>query len=213
MEQLKTIKQCLVSAVQTQLGDLKKTDAKELGEVIDMIKDLEEAMYYCSITEAMEKSAEEKEQSNMNVNYYMEPMYYRGQPRDSMGRYTSGGGRRGYEEPMYYDGSPSSSGGQGGNMEQSGGTRNYVPYMEYAPYMMRDNRWRDEHFGDKSGMSRRMYMEGKQYHGDEQQSMKELEHYIKDLGEDLTDMIKESSTEEKQVLSTKLQQLATKINK
>jgi hypothetical protein len=43
-----------------------------------MIKDLEEAMYYCSITEAMEKSAEEKEQGNMNVNYYMEPMYYRG---------------------------------------------------------------------------------------------------------------------------------------
>jgi len=26
-----------------------------------MIKDLEEAMYYCSITEAMEKSSEEKE--------------------------------------------------------------------------------------------------------------------------------------------------------
>lgn len=199
MEQLKTIKQCLVSAVQTQLGDLKKTDAKELGEVIDMIKDLEEAMYYCSITEAMEKSAEEKEkdQGSMMVNYYMEPMYYRGQPRDSMIRYTSGGGRRGYEEPVYYDGSSSSSGGQSGNMGQSGGTRNYVPYMEYAPYMMRDNRWRDEHFGDKSGMSRRMYMEGKQYHGDDQQSMKELEHYIQDLGEDLTDMIKESSTEEK----------------
>ena len=213
MEQLKTIKQCLVSAVQTQLGDLKKTDAKELGEVIDMIKDLEEAMYYCSITEAMEKSAEEKEQGNMNVNYYMEPMYYRGQSRDSMGRYTSGGGRRGYEEPMYYDNSSSSSSGQSGSMGQSSGTRNYVPYMEYAPYMMRDNRWRDEHFGDKSGMSRRMYMEGKQYHGDDQQSMKELEHYINDLGEDLTDMIKESSQEEKQVLSTKLQQLATKINK
>lgn len=213
MEQLKTIKQCLVSAVQTQLGDLKKTDAKELGEVIDMIKDLEEAMYYCSITETMEKSAEEKEQGNMNVNYYMEPMYYRGQSRDSMGRYVSGGGRRSYDEPMYYDGGSSSNGGQSGNMGQSGGTRSYVPYMEYAPYMMRDNRWRDEHFGDKSGMSRRMYMEGKQYHGDDQQSMKELEHYIQDLGEDLTDMIKESSTEEKQVLSTKLQQLATKINK
>lgn len=200
MEQLKTIKQCLVSAVQTQLGDLKKTDAKELGEVIDMIKDLEEAMYYCAITEAMEKSAEEKEQGNMNVNYYMEPMYYRGQSRDSMGRYTSEGGQNG-------------SMGQSSGDSQSGGTRNYVPYMEYAPYMMRDNRWRDEHFGDKSGMSRRMYMEGKQYHGDDQQSMKELEHYIQDLGEDLTDMIKESSTEEKQVLSTKLQQLATKINK
>ena len=197
MEQLKSIKQCLVSAVQNQLGDLKKTDAKELGEVVDMIKDLEEAMYYCSITEAMEKSSEEKEQNrNMNVNYYMEPMYYRGQTRDSMGRYTSG------------DNMGQSNGGS-----QSNGTHNYVPYMEYAPYMMRDDKWRDERFGDKSGMSRRMYMEGKQYHGDDQQSMKELEHYIKDLGEDLTDMIKESSPEEKQVLSTKLQQLATKINK
>ena len=200
MEQLKTIKQCLVSAVQTQLGDLKKTDAKELGEVIDMIKDLEEAMYYCSITEAMEKSAEEKEQSNMNVNYYMEPVYYRGQSRDSMGRYTSGS-------------SQDSSMGQSSGGNQSSGTRNYVPYMEYAPYMMRNDKWRDERFGDRSGMSRRMYMEGKQYHGDDEQSMKELEHYIKDLGEDLTDMIKESSQEEKQVLSTKLQQLATKINK
>ena len=90
MEQLKSIKQCLISAVQNQLGDLKKTDSKELGEVIDMIKDLEEAMYYCSITKAMEKSAEEKEQGNMNVNYYMEqPMYYGGQPRDSMGRIMS----------------------------------------------------------------------------------------------------------------------------
>ena len=43
--------------------------------------------------------------------------------------------------------------------------------------------------------------------------MKELEHYIKDLGDDLTDMIRDSSTEEKQVLSSKLQQLATKVNK
>lgn len=42
--------------------------------------------------------------------------------------------------------------------------------------------------------------------------MKELEHYITDLGEDLTDMVKESSMEERQVLSSKLQQLATKIN-
>ena len=58
MEQLKNIKHSLVSLVQTQLGDLKKTDAKELGEVVDMIKDLEEAMYYCSITKAMEEAKE-----------------------------------------------------------------------------------------------------------------------------------------------------------
>jgi hypothetical protein len=59
MEQLKAIKSTLVSLVQSQLGDIQHTDAKELGEVVDMIKDLEEAMYYCAIVEAMEKSKEE----------------------------------------------------------------------------------------------------------------------------------------------------------
>jgi hypothetical protein len=34
-----------------------------MGEVIDMIKDLEEAMYYCSIIEAMEKTNEKEEHS------------------------------------------------------------------------------------------------------------------------------------------------------
>ena len=80
MENLKNIKCSLVGLVQTQLGDLKHTDAKELGEVIDMIKDLEEAMYYCAIIEAMEESKKEKENSENssfnNINYYMEPMYY-----------------------------------------------------------------------------------------------------------------------------------------
>ena len=61
MEQLKNIEQCLISSVQGQLGDLKKVNAKELGEVMDMIKDLEEAMYYCSIIEAMDNSKKEKE--------------------------------------------------------------------------------------------------------------------------------------------------------
>ena len=168
MEELRSIEKCLISQIQAQCSDLKKVDAKELGEVVDMVKDLEEAIYYCSITEAMEKTQEDKERS-MNVNYYME----------------------------------------GDNVP---GGHHYTPYMEYAPYMMRSDKWREEHFGDKSGMSRRMYMEGKQYHGDDQQSMKELEHYIKDLGEDLTDMVKESTQEERQVLSGKLQQLATKIN-
>ena len=191
MEQLRNIEECLISQVQAQCSDLRKVDAKELGEVVDMIKDLEEAIYYCSITKAMEKSEEEREKSrSMNINYYMEGdagrMYYDGQSRNSDGTYASSDRRM------------------------------YVPYMEYAPYMMRDQRWRDERFSDmydtKSNSSRRMYMEGKQYHRDDQQSMKELEHYIKDLGEDMTDMIKESSSEEKQVLSSKLQQLATKIN-
>ena len=186
MEKLKSIKECLVAQIQGQLGDLKKVDAKEMGEVIDMIKDLEEAMYYCSITKAMEKSSEEK--NPMNVNYYMEGGYD-GQSRNANSSLISYG--RGNSTPS-----------------RSMNEHYYVPYMEYAPYLMRDENWRD-----KSGISRRMYMEGKQHHKDDQQSMRELENYIQDLGEDLTDMIKSSSNEEKQILSAKLQQLAAKVNK
>ena len=55
MDKYKSMKDTLVAQVQTQLGNLENVDAKELGEVVDMIKDLEEAMYYCSIVEEKEE--------------------------------------------------------------------------------------------------------------------------------------------------------------
>ena len=55
-EALKTMKEQFMSCVQGQLGDISRVDAKELGEAVDMIKDLSESIYYCTITEAMEKS-------------------------------------------------------------------------------------------------------------------------------------------------------------
>jgi predicted regulator of amino acid metabolism with ACT domain len=55
VEQLKNIKENLISCVHTQMGNLANVDAKELGEVIDMIKDIEEAIYYCTITESMQE--------------------------------------------------------------------------------------------------------------------------------------------------------------
>ena len=58
MEGLKTIKKTLIAAVQGQIGDLGNVDAHEMGEVVDMIKDLEEACYYHTIVEAMEEKDE-----------------------------------------------------------------------------------------------------------------------------------------------------------
>lgn len=55
MEQLKNMKQTLVSCIQGQMAHLDSVDTKELGEVVDMVKDLSEAIYYCTITEAMEE--------------------------------------------------------------------------------------------------------------------------------------------------------------
>ena len=60
MERLKSIKDCLIAQVSGQMGKLDQVDAKELGEVVDMIKDMEEACYYAKITEAMVKGEEEK---------------------------------------------------------------------------------------------------------------------------------------------------------
>ena len=61
MERLKYMKETLMGCVQGQLGNLSAVDTKELGEAIDMIKDLSEAIYYCTITEAMEGKDKKEE--------------------------------------------------------------------------------------------------------------------------------------------------------
>lgn len=69
MERLKQIKNCLMSTIENQMSHLEEVDAHELGEVMDMVKDCEEAMYYHSIVEAMEAKQEE------HLVYAREPLY------------------------------------------------------------------------------------------------------------------------------------------
>ena len=71
MDSLKIIKEQLISQVQGQMGNLAQVDTKELGEVIDMIKDLAEATYYCTVTEAMEESKDEKKMEQMSYTPYL----------------------------------------------------------------------------------------------------------------------------------------------
>jgi len=59
MERLEHIKEMLLSSVEGQLGHLEQADTHELGEVIDMIKDIYQCEYYCSIAQAMD-TAEDK---------------------------------------------------------------------------------------------------------------------------------------------------------
>lgn len=55
---MERIKECLKACVEGQMGNLESVDTHELGEVIDMIKDLSEACYYDTITKAMHKTDE-----------------------------------------------------------------------------------------------------------------------------------------------------------
>ena len=191
MERLKSIKDNLIAAVQCQ--DISSADAKEMGEVVDMIKDIEEAIYYCTITKAMEEK------------YPEQSMYYGGR----------GGGMRRYipymdyrpeiyrdmdYDRMYYTESgmaQTPSGRYSGSVSQR-------TKME-APVRIYDSR------EGRSGMARRNYMEGKEMHHNQDAQMQELKKYMQELSEDITEMIQDASPDEKLLLKQKLTSLTQKL--
>ena len=63
----------------------------------------------------------------------------------------------------------------------------------------------------KSPMRRKMYMEAKEMHKGKEVQMKELEHYMKELSQDVTEMINDASPEEKAMLKNKMQILMQKF--
>ena len=184
MEKLKSMKECLMSCAQTQMGNLQEVDAKELGEVIDMIKDLEEAIYYCTITKAMEEGNEHKNKESHH--YYTERVIY---PKDEYNRDID----REYGK-MYY--TPNNGG--------SSNTTTSSP--RYYTEMMRDEK------EGRSPIQRKMYIEAKEKHQDKATQLKELEKYMNELADDMTEMIADASPEERQFFERKLSQLATKIS-
>lgn len=152
-ERLRNIKEILLDAVECQICDLEEVDTKELGEAIDMIKDLEEAIYYCTVTEAM--NAPEKDwkikKGDHHQDYDDDRMWH-------------------MEEPAGYD-------------EREG----------------------------RSHMSRKMYIEARDMKRDKSIQLRELEKYMSELSQDITEMIAEASVEEKQYLEKKITALASKI--
>ena len=192
MEGLKTIKKTLIAAVQGQIGDLGNVDAHEMGEVVDMIKDLEEACYYHTIVEAMEEKDEHgKRRYFRELPYYPNPMY----DRD---RYEQ-------NEPyrMYYR-------DRRGTRMNSGRYSEYDdaigPYRETkVPTMKRDSR------EGRSGLSRKGYIEAREGHLDKETKMKELDKYMNDLTQDIVEMINDLSQEEKDLLRNKMAGLVNRI--
>ena len=191
---------------------IESIDTKEMGEVAEIIKELCEAEYYAKISKAMDEYDFEDAEEIMDDGR----RGYRGQPRDSRGRYM----RRGYQKMMpeyyrdmdmddgrmYYTSANASQGSQGGSSGQSSGGSS----MGYSDGMMRDSR------EGRSGQSRRSYMETKEMHkGNTQQDkdmkLKELDKYMNELSSDISEMIHDSSNEEKTMLKQKLNGLIQKI--
>lgn len=188
MERLKHMKEMLVGCIEGQMSHLDKVDTKELGEAIDMVKDLSEAIYYCTITEAMEGKGYDEKVPPYEDERYMDRMkgrmYYDG--RNSHGTTTSGG-----DWGPHHGSSPGNSVSRG--------------HSEWEMPIMRDVR------EGRSPMSRKMYMESKEMHKDKTVKLQELEKYAQELTTDLIEMVEDASPEEKQVLSNRIAALATKI--
>jgi hypothetical protein len=205
-----------------------KIDAEEMGEVTDMIKDLAEAEYYSKISKAMDESEYGEDYDYKGAYDEHERKGYRGQRRDSRGRYMSNRGRRGYESymmpdmdydemermrdydrgagKMYYSGSGSSGGSSMGSSSSMGSGQS-------SSDSMGGNRNYSESRYDRA---KRGYEETKTMHKDnssesKQAKMKELENYMKSLAEDVTDMVNDMSQEEKSLVKQKMQVLMQKI--
>ena len=191
-------------------------DTKEMGEVAEIIKELSEAEYYAKISKAMDE-AEYGENYDYMGAYDHERKGYRGQLRDSRGRYMS---RRGYESrmmpemdydemermrdydresgKMYYGG----SGSMGGSQESR---RNYNG-SNYSSGNQQTSR---------SENARRGYEESKMMQDGSPESkkkaMESLENYMKELGEDMSELIGKMDSNEKSMLRNKLQMLAQRV--
>lgn len=185
MKRLEQMKESLIACVQNQIaGHLDQVDTKELGEAIDMIKDLEEAIYYCTITKAMHEREDEPRQQR--VEHY--PTHY-----------AEGGHNQPHSQStMYYDGDVTIH-------------RSDRSHMREDSHMPMDMRYMKDAREGTSPMYRKMYMESKELNHDNAKTMQELEKYIHELSNDVMEMISSATPEEKQVLRQKITTLATKI--
>ena len=198
-EKLKWMKDSLICVVENQLCHLDEVDTEELGEAIDMIKDLEEAIYYCTVTEAMNNPHNEKMWEMKKSDHHQENgdsrMYYSGgYPHMYDDR------RRREDGTFYMDGGQNSSDSSSTSGTNSSNGRNYYDEPMY----------RDEREG-RSYNSRRMYMEAKDMKRDKATQLRELEKYMQELSQDITEMIADASPEEKAYLEKKITALASKI--
>lgn len=189
---------------------IENVDTKEMGEVVDIIKDLAEAEYYAKISKAMDE-AEYGEEYDLDgpMEDDKSKKGYRGQPRDSKGRYRSRrGGRRGYEIPMMmyedwddmeymrdmdrpygrmgYSGGGMSGGqssgntsGNSGNSSSMGNSGGGSRGYEEGRGGQYSSRMQRDEREGRSGEARRGYMESKETNGGN--SAEEKQHKMKEL--------------------------------
>ena len=181
---------------------LESVDTCEMGKVIDMIKDLAEAMYYRTLAKTMDES-EDEEILKMFDRYGRDKRFY-DHYRYENGRFAPKGRgtyRRNYDEPMWH---------MTPEMYRDMDREPYGRMYYTEPTHMHDSR------EGKSGMSRRTYMNTRDAHKantqqDKEAKMHDLEAYMRELSDDLTELIADMIPEEKNLAKSKLSTLVSKM--
>nr|DAJ51672.1 MAG TPA: hypothetical protein [Bacteriophage sp.]DAU14643.1 MAG TPA: hypothetical protein [Caudoviricetes sp.] len=209
IERIHKMQECLTEkAVSEFEKGIENVDTSEMGQVVDMIKDLAEAEYHSIISKAMKKADEEEEEYDKELLRSLKAEYgeesgrrYYDQYRYANGRFAPKGKgtyRRGYEEPPYYHMYPEAEHMR--DIDRDYGKMYYTEPMSESNY----------------DRAKRNYTETKEMHKantpeDKEHKMKSLDSYTKELASDITGMVADMSAEEKNLLRTKLSTLVSKI--
>lgn len=203
------MQECLTEKAVNELEKgVENVDTSEMGQVVDMIKDLAEAEYHSIISKAMKKADEEEEEYDKELLRSLKAEYgeesgrrYYDHYRYANGRFAPKGKgtyRRGYEEPPYMHMYPELE--RMRDMDRDYGKMYYTEPMPESNY----------------DRAKRNYTETKEMHKnntpeDKEHKMKSLDSYTKELASDITGMVADMSAEEKNLLRTKLSTLVSKI--
>ena len=218
---------CLKAKVEGMgIDNIEGAALEELGKWVDIIKDIACYDKDMRIIKAMDESEENEEKMKYIEEYEDYPemeerRYYRGQPRDSKGRYMSRRGRKrmGYEEPwdevfdynemermrdsdipyrkMGYS-NPNLMVGSSNSSEKNGSNYNGGTSSSSVGTSRYEN-------------ARRGYEEKKTMGADKAEKMKGLEEYMKELSTDVSSMLTDMTPEEKTLMKQKLSVLMSKI--
>lgn len=233
---LKNLKERFMCIVETQInGDISKLNAKELGEVVDMIKDCAEAMKECAEAEYYEKITKAMDENSISENaYYMKKYapetmgnmrYFRSRPpmmyytRDGR-KYYSHDGRRYFRDEIEYP--YWEMGDYDRDMDRDDHHMNRMYYtntdgsykdMGYEKIkdkgMNNDSKYNQSY--DAYTVNRRTYMDMKASGADKTQTMEEIKKTMSSLADTLMPVMQKATPEEKSIIKQNLNSLVSKI--
>ena len=231
------IAKCLEAKVEAMgIDNIEGADLEEFGKWTDIMKDIVCYDKDKKIIEAMDEAEDSEEAMKYIEMYenYPERKGYRGQPRDSRGRYM----RRGYDEMMgympemyrdmdrdsmgrmYYTGNTSTGGSQGQSNggssmgSSSGGTSGGS--MGYGEGGSMGSGSRQGQNMSRTESARRGYLETKEMHKnntqeDKQAKQKELDKWMSEFSSDVKELVGDMTAEEKTLLKTRLNNLQSSL--